>query len=72
MLREGEDLPKIPELESSGAGIPIPGLQLAVLQTKVSSIPWKTTLLCRLENKENKKKLDTELILGFKQQLGAW
>lgn len=46
MLREGEDLPKIPELESSGAGIPIQGLQLAVLQTRslISTLKEHTTV----------------------------
>ena len=39
---------------------------------EVSSVPWKTTLLCRLESKENKEKLDSEWILGFEQQLGTW
>ena len=46
MLREGEELPKIPELESSGAGIPIPGLQPAVLQTRslISTLRDHTTV----------------------------
>lgn len=55
-LGEGEDLLKIPELESSWAGIPNQGSR-----PEVSSVPWKTTLLCRLEdNKENKEKLDSD------------
>ena len=46
MLREGEELPKIPELESSRAGIPIPGLQPAVLQTRslISTLRDHTTV----------------------------
>ena len=73
MFREGEDLPgryqswKAAELEFQ-----YQGSSRQCSRPEVSSVPWKTTLPCRLEDKENKEKLDSELILGFEQQLGTW